>query len=104
VQGYYVITVGQEVGIFYTWPDVTAHTNGISGNTHKQCKSFSEAIKVYTRMYNKGCVCAVPVPGGPFWPEAEQSDSSSSRSPSTSSAELWSELGKLPAELLSSVP
>ncbi|KAI6125001.1 hypothetical protein EDD16DRAFT_1474488, partial [Pisolithus croceorrhizus] len=102
VQGYYVITVGQEVGIFYTWLDVAARTNGISGNTHKQCKSFSEAIKVYTRMYNKGCVRAVPVPGGLFWPEAEQSGSSDS--PSTSSAELWSELGELPAELLSSVP
>ncbi|KAI6016133.1 hypothetical protein BKA83DRAFT_69319, partial [Pisolithus microcarpus] len=67
VQGYYVITVGQEVGIFYTWPDVAACTNGISGNVHKQCKTFSEALKVYTRMYNKGCVRAIPVPGGPFW-------------------------------------
>ncbi|KAI6018114.1 hypothetical protein BKA83DRAFT_89073, partial [Pisolithus microcarpus] len=56
VQGYYVITVGQEVGIFYNWADVAAHMNNISGNTHKQCKSFSEALKVYTRMYNKGCV------------------------------------------------
>ncbi|KAI5985266.1 hypothetical protein EDD15DRAFT_2200724 [Pisolithus albus] len=56
VQGYYVITVGQEVGIFYNWPDVAARTNNISGNTHKQCKSFSEALKVYMRMYNKGCV------------------------------------------------
>ncbi|KAI6120248.1 hypothetical protein EDD16DRAFT_1479089 [Pisolithus croceorrhizus] len=102
VQGYYMITVGQEVGIFYTWLDVAVCTNGISSNTHKQCKSFSEAIKVYMHMYNKGCVQAIPVPGGPFWPEAEQSDSSDS--PSTSSAELWSELGKLPAELLSSIP
>ncbi|KAI6118304.1 hypothetical protein F5141DRAFT_1061919 [Pisolithus sp. B1] len=105
VQGYYMITVGQEVGIFYTWLYVAAHTNGISGNTHKQCKSFSKAIKVYMCMDNKGCVRAVPVLGGPFWPEAEQSDSSSSpHLPSTSSAELWSELGELPAELLSSVP
>ncbi|KAI6123643.1 hypothetical protein EDD16DRAFT_1441284, partial [Pisolithus croceorrhizus] len=61
VQGYYMITVGQEVGIFYTWLDVAAHTNGISGNTHKQCKSFSEVIKVYMCMYNKGCVHAIPV-------------------------------------------
>lgn len=99
-----MITVGQEVGIFYTWPDVAVRTNGISGNTHKQCKSFSEAMKLYTRMYNKGCVRAVPVPGGPFWPEAGQSDSSTSRSSSSSSAEWWSELGELPAELLASIP
>ncbi|KAI6008417.1 hypothetical protein BKA83DRAFT_4506112 [Pisolithus microcarpus] len=105
VQGYYVITVGQEVGIFYNWPDVAARTNNISGNTHKQCKSFSKALKVYTRMYHKGCVRAVPVPGGPFWPEAEQSDSSTSRSSSpTSSTELWSQLGELPIEALANIP
>ncbi|KAI5986450.1 hypothetical protein EDC04DRAFT_2615082 [Pisolithus marmoratus] len=52
VQGYYVIMVGQEVGIFYT-----------CGNTHKQCKSFSEVLKLYMQMYNKGCVQAVPVLG-----------------------------------------
>ncbi|KAI5986551.1 hypothetical protein EDC04DRAFT_2615050 [Pisolithus marmoratus] len=56
VQGYYVIMVGQEVGIFYTWPDVAVQMNNISGNTHKQCKSFSEALKLYMWMYNKGCV------------------------------------------------
>ncbi|KAI6020397.1 hypothetical protein BKA83DRAFT_4127107 [Pisolithus microcarpus] len=105
VQGYYVITVGQEVGVFYNWPDVAARTNNISRNTHKQCKSFSEALKVYTRMYNKGCVRAVPVPGGPFWPEAEHSDSSTSRPPSSgSSAELWSQLGELPIEALANAP
>ncbi|KAI6027835.1 hypothetical protein BKA83DRAFT_4123722 [Pisolithus microcarpus] len=105
VQGYYVITVGQEVGIFYNWADVTACMNNISGNTHKQCKSFSEALKVYTRMYNKGCVRAVPIPGGPFWPEAEHSDSSTScPSSSTSSTEMWSQLGELPVEVLANVP
>ncbi|KAI6017734.1 hypothetical protein BKA83DRAFT_4496887 [Pisolithus microcarpus] len=101
VQGYYVIMVGQEVGVFYNWPDVAACTNNISRNTHKQCKSFSKVLKVYMWMYNKGCVQAVPVPGGPFWPEAEHSDSSTSRPPSSgSSAELWSQLGKLPIEAL----
>ncbi|KAI6101295.1 hypothetical protein F5141DRAFT_1066036 [Pisolithus sp. B1] len=93
VQGYYVITVGQEVGIFYNWLDVAAWTNNISRNTHKQCRSFFKALKVYTWMYNKGCVQAVPVPGGPFWPEAKQSDSSTSHSSSpTSSTKLWSQL------------
>ncbi|KAI5988438.1 hypothetical protein EDD15DRAFT_2371488 [Pisolithus albus] len=105
VHGYYVVTVGQEVGIFYNWPDVAACTNNISGNTHKQCKSFSEALKVYTWMYNKGCVRAVPVPGGPFWPEAEHSDSSTSRPlSSTSSTEMWSQLGELPVDVLANVP
>ncbi|KAI6011556.1 hypothetical protein BKA83DRAFT_4131665 [Pisolithus microcarpus] len=104
VQGYYVIMVGQEVGIFYNWVDVTACTNNISGNTHKQCKSFSEALKVYTQMYNKGCVRAVPIPGGLFWPEAEHSDSSTScPSSSTSSTEMWSQLGELPVEALTNI-
>ncbi|KAI6027988.1 hypothetical protein BKA83DRAFT_4123827 [Pisolithus microcarpus] len=105
VQGYYVIMVGQEVGIFYNWPDVTACTNNVSRNTHKQCKSFSEVLKVYMQMYNKGCVQAVPIPGGPFWPEAEHSDSSTSHpQSSSSSAELWSQLGKLPIEALANTP
>ncbi|KAI6111365.1 hypothetical protein F5141DRAFT_1003882, partial [Pisolithus sp. B1] len=105
VQGYYVITVGQEVGIFYNQLDVSAWTNNISGNTHKQCRSFFEALKVYMQMYNKGCVQAVPVPRGPFWPEAEQSDSSTSHSSSpTSSTELWSQLGELPIEALTDIP
>ena len=121
VQGYYVITVGQEVGIFYTWhvslavryhfiyslyrPEVAARTNNISGNAHKRYTSFSQALYAYEKMYNKGCVRAVPVPGGPFWPFGEQPDSNSSRDSSpTSSAEFWAEVGDISAESIASVP
>ena len=121
VQDYYVITVGQEVGIFYTWyvsltvrcyfiyslyrPEVAARTNNISGNAHKRYSSFPQALNAYEKMYNKGCVRAVPVPGGPFWPFDEQSDGDSSRSSSpTSSVEFWSKVGDISAESIASVP
>ena len=121
VQSYYVITVGQEVGIFYTWyvfftvrcdlvftlhrPEVATRTNDISGNTHKRYSSFSQALNAYEKMYNKGCVRAVPVPGGPFWPFDEQLDSDPSRSSSpTSSTEFWAKVGDVSAESITSVP
>ncbi|KAG2335987.1 hypothetical protein BDR05DRAFT_857960, partial [Suillus weaverae] len=68
-EGFWVITVGQEVGIFYHWSvaDVAERTNFISGNIQKRYPSFQEALKVYTARFNEGGVRAVPIPGGPFW-------------------------------------
>ncbi|KAG2751853.1 hypothetical protein P692DRAFT_201686979, partial [Suillus brevipes Sb2] len=65
--GFWVITVGQEVGIFYHWADVAERTNFISGNVQKRYPSFQEALKVYTVKFNEGSIRAVPIPGGPFW-------------------------------------
>ncbi|KAG2337492.1 hypothetical protein BDR05DRAFT_850673, partial [Suillus weaverae] len=57
-EGFWVITVGQEVGIFYHWADVAGWTNFISGNIHKSYPSFQKAHKVYTVHYNEGRVQA----------------------------------------------
>ena len=79
--------------------------NNISGNAHKQYSSFPQALNAYEKMYNKGCVRAVPVPGGPFWPFDEQPDGESSCSSSpTSSIEFWSKVGDISAESIASVP
>ncbi|KAG2060966.1 hypothetical protein BDR06DRAFT_861117, partial [Suillus hirtellus] len=59
-EGFWVITVGQEVGIFYCWSviDVAEHTNFVSGNIQKGYPSFQEALEAYTVQYNEGRVRA----------------------------------------------
>ncbi|KAG0701650.1 hypothetical protein DFH29DRAFT_775179, partial [Suillus ampliporus] len=57
-KGYWVITVGQEVGVFYHWADVTEQTNFISGNIQKSYPSFQQALEAYTIKYNEGRVRA----------------------------------------------
>ncbi|KAI6148046.1 hypothetical protein BKA82DRAFT_76104, partial [Pisolithus tinctorius] len=64
IDGYYVITVGQEVGIFFQW---SAHVTGVPDNSHKRFKTFAAALQAYTTNYNEGLVYATPVPNGPFW-------------------------------------
>ncbi|KAF9231142.1 hypothetical protein BU15DRAFT_68580 [Melanogaster broomeanus] len=56
VQGYWVVTVGQEVGIFYSWSDVAERTDFISGNRQHKVSNFKDALAVYTRKYNEGSV------------------------------------------------
>ncbi|KAG1831133.1 hypothetical protein EV424DRAFT_1374000 [Suillus variegatus] len=88
-EGFWVVTVGQEVGIFYVWADVTVRTNYISGNIQKSYPSFQKALEAYTTMYNEGRVRAVPIPGGPFWPSLPSPTSSST------SDDLWSQVEDL---------
>ncbi|KAG1752814.1 hypothetical protein EDB19DRAFT_1627488 [Suillus lakei] len=88
-EGFWVITVGQEVGIFYVWADVAVRTNYISTNIQKSYPSFQKALEAYTTMYNEGRVRAVPIPGGPFWPSPPSPTSSST------SDDLWSQVEDL---------
>lgn len=39
-EGFYLIIVGQEVGIFYTWKDAALRVLDISGAVHYKCKTF----------------------------------------------------------------
>ncbi|KAG1888192.1 hypothetical protein F4604DRAFT_2032333, partial [Suillus subluteus] len=66
-EGFWAITVRQEVGVFYRWADVAERTNFVSGNVQKRYPSFQQALTAYMVKYNKGRVQAVPLPGGPFW-------------------------------------
>ncbi|KAG1777850.1 hypothetical protein EV702DRAFT_968702, partial [Suillus placidus] len=79
-EGFWVVTVGQEVGIFY-----------VCGNIQKSYPSFQKALEAYTTMYNEGRVRAVPIPGGPFWP----SPSPPSPTSSSTSDDLWSQVEDL---------
>jgi len=89
-----VVTVGQEVGLFYHWDDVAARIDNVSGNVHKKYKSFDQALQVYTRNYQLGRLRPTPVPGGPFWISRSPSSASPTLS-SPSDSDLWSELEDL---------
>ncbi|KAG2059911.1 hypothetical protein BDR06DRAFT_855239, partial [Suillus hirtellus] len=64
----YVITVGQQVGLFFHWNDVTQQVNCVSGNIHYKHNTFQEALMQYTCAYENGKLCVIPIPGSPFWP------------------------------------
>ncbi|KAG0698992.1 hypothetical protein DFH29DRAFT_763212, partial [Suillus ampliporus] len=66
-QGYYVVTVGQEVGIFFHWLDCQAWVSGITNAAHTCYDHWAEALAMYTRHHRAGLVHAIPTVGGPFW-------------------------------------
>ncbi|KIJ58806.1 hypothetical protein HYDPIDRAFT_33819 [Hydnomerulius pinastri MD-312] len=54
IKKFYVITVGQEVGIFFNWNDVGQRVNYISGALHQSYNTFQEALDHYTDAYERG--------------------------------------------------
>ncbi|KAG1790132.1 uncharacterized protein HD556DRAFT_1306520 [Suillus plorans] len=98
-EGFWAITVGQEVGVFYRWADVAERTNFVSGNVQKGYPSFQQALTAYAVKYDEGRVRAVPLPGGPFWPSPPESSpnipSPVDSSASSDSHDLWSQLEDL---------
>ncbi|KAI5987213.1 hypothetical protein EDD15DRAFT_2141674, partial [Pisolithus albus] len=69
-EGYYLVIVGQEVGIFYTWKDAALRVLEISSAVYYKCRTFQQALADYMAAYEKGELHAIPNPGGPFWPTA----------------------------------
>ncbi|KIM58060.1 hypothetical protein SCLCIDRAFT_88281, partial [Scleroderma citrinum Foug A] len=67
VEGYYLVIVGQEISIYYTWKDTAMRVLNISGTIYYKCKTFQRALADYTAAYNKGELRAIPTPGGLFW-------------------------------------
>ncbi|KAH7904632.1 hypothetical protein BJ138DRAFT_1119232 [Hygrophoropsis aurantiaca] len=92
--GFWLITVGQEVGIFYDWAEVQLRTSKISGATQYRCSSFQDAMIRYTSHYNRGLLRANPVPNGPFWRTTQTRSPAMSTTSinSHSSDELWSQV------------
>ncbi|KAG1776950.1 hypothetical protein EV702DRAFT_970665 [Suillus placidus] len=95
-EGFWVIMVGQEVGVFYRWADVAERTNFVSGNVQKRYASFQQALAAYTAGCDEGRVRAVPLAGGPFWPSPPESEPnppsptlSVGSSASSDSYDLW---------------
>ncbi|KAG1885330.1 uncharacterized protein F5891DRAFT_1201894 [Suillus fuscotomentosus] len=48
IHGYYVVTIGQEVGIFFNWLDAKARVDGIKGAAHMHCEHWPDALALYT--------------------------------------------------------
>ncbi|KAG1789325.1 hypothetical protein EV424DRAFT_1355794 [Suillus variegatus] len=99
-EGFWVIIVGQEVGVFYCWADVAERTNFVSGSIQKRYPSFQQALHAYTVKYNERSVHAVPIPGGPFWPMNSPVSPASPPPPasptlSIDSDDLWSQVEDL---------
>ncbi|KAG1855300.1 hypothetical protein F4604DRAFT_1932362 [Suillus subluteus] len=65
---FWIIIIGQEVGIFYHWVDVAECTLGISGAVQVRKETWADALRLYTRKHNEGTVEARPTVGGHFWP------------------------------------
>ncbi|KAG0695696.1 hypothetical protein DFH29DRAFT_813911 [Suillus ampliporus] len=80
-QGYYVVTVGQEVGIFFHWLDCHARVTGITNAAHTRYDHWAEALAVYTRHHRAGLVRAIPTVGGPFWPSVDEENTALFSSP-----------------------
>ncbi|KAH7904897.1 hypothetical protein BJ138DRAFT_1018480 [Hygrophoropsis aurantiaca] len=99
--GFWLITVGQEVGIFYDWAEVQLRTSKISGATQYKCSSFQDAMTRYTSHYDRNLLRAIPVPNGPFWPTAltHSPAMSATSDVSYSSDELWSQVDDISLHL-----
>ncbi|KAG2337266.1 hypothetical protein BDR05DRAFT_952775 [Suillus weaverae] len=99
VQGYYVVTVGQEVGIFFQWLDAKVCVDGISGASHTRYDHWADALELYTSHYNMGLLRAVTTVGGLFWPvgttHPTPPPSPTTTASSTNSKDLWSYLEDL---------
>ncbi|KIJ58761.1 hypothetical protein HYDPIDRAFT_33827 [Hydnomerulius pinastri MD-312] len=64
---YYVVIVGQEVGIFWDWNDVALRVHKVSCACYKKCTTFQEAFQRYRVAYERGELQVKPIPGTQFW-------------------------------------
>ncbi|KAF8226124.1 hypothetical protein L208DRAFT_1425201 [Tricholoma matsutake] len=58
---YFVITRGQEVGIFYDWHSTTARTQGIQGSFHLKYCTWDKALTVYRNAWNEPPICSITI-------------------------------------------
>ncbi|EIW86027.1 hypothetical protein CONPUDRAFT_148151 [Coniophora puteana RWD-64-598 SS2] len=100
VKRFYVITRGQEVGIYDNWHDVSERTTGMTSNKQSHYSTFEEALAVYTQKYEDGKLEPIPVRGGPFW---RQAPSSSSPSEASVQSRASDEFGIRPEDDISSL-
>ncbi|TDL13705.1 hypothetical protein BD410DRAFT_810323, partial [Rickenella mellea] len=57
---WYVVYVGNRVGVFNDWGDVADATSGVSGNSQRRFGSQLEAIQAFQNAYDRGHVRLVP--------------------------------------------
>ncbi|KAI6018979.1 hypothetical protein BKA83DRAFT_39997, partial [Pisolithus microcarpus] len=67
-EGFYIVTVGQEVGIFFSWLNASEHVTNVPGAQHKCYCTFKDVLWAYTSKYNEGAVQVTLLAGSRFWP------------------------------------
>ncbi|KAG6905793.1 hypothetical protein DXG01_000683 [Tephrocybe rancida] len=72
IQGFYVVSVGQKVGIVFNWNIANSLITGIRGSSAVSYPTWKEALNVYTTLYDQHLLQAHILIGGPFDPEASQ--------------------------------
>ncbi|KAI5989878.1 hypothetical protein EDD15DRAFT_2370159 [Pisolithus albus] len=103
VNEFYVVVVGQEPGIFYSWNDAAARVLGVSKNVHFKCSTFQEALRRYKDAYYCNEVKCVPNPGTRYHSQGALGTTASSRSTpceeSSSDVEYWRNVDDLSEEI-----
>ncbi|PBK59166.1 hypothetical protein ARMSODRAFT_899668 [Armillaria solidipes] len=71
VKKWYVVTVGQDVGIFSSWLDVAARIRGVPEPAHISRPTYAQAVAEYRQQFDTGKVQIVLVPGSQKAEEAK---------------------------------
>ncbi|KAH7904976.1 hypothetical protein BJ138DRAFT_994715, partial [Hygrophoropsis aurantiaca] len=66
VKSYYAVTQGQEVGIYFNWPDAAERIHGVSDAKHQKYNHWVDAVEAYCATYNAGAVRVTHVRGSCF--------------------------------------
>ncbi|KAI5992240.1 hypothetical protein EDD15DRAFT_2168485 [Pisolithus albus] len=104
VNEFYVVIVGQETGIFYSWRDAAARVLGVSKNIHFKCATFQEALRCYKNAYDCNEVQCMPNPGTQFYSQgmlntAHSGARSTPFEESASDVEYWRNVDDLSDEI-----
>ncbi|KAK0467698.1 uncharacterized protein EV420DRAFT_1634954 [Desarmillaria tabescens] len=59
---FYVITSGQEVGLFFTWNETAEQVIGIPGNKYEWRANYYDAVDIYRKAYDDDEVHVTPSP------------------------------------------
>ncbi|KAI6012936.1 hypothetical protein PISMIDRAFT_110080 [Pisolithus microcarpus 441] len=103
-EGFYIITVGQEVGIFSSWLDASECVTNVLGAQHKCYCTFKDALQAYTTKYNEGAVQVMPLAGSRFWPSQPILNLMPPSTPShMSSDEFWNQVDDI-SEIATHLP
>ncbi|KAK0484268.1 hypothetical protein EDD18DRAFT_1111893 [Armillaria luteobubalina] len=63
---FYVITCGQEVGIFFTWTETAERVISVPGNVYEWKNNYYDAVDIYHQAYNKEQVHVTLLAGSRF--------------------------------------
>ncbi|KAK0435335.1 uncharacterized protein EV420DRAFT_1653281 [Desarmillaria tabescens] len=63
---FYVITSGQEVGLFFTWNEMAERVIGVPGNKYEWRANYYDTVDIYRKAYDDDEVHVTPLAGSRF--------------------------------------